>query len=172
MEVTWSMVILMLSGFGGLTGLAAYVRAKGQNTYDDRSQLTQEQQAFRAAMAAELAALRQQVIGVEARNDTLEAETRRQGELIAALTAQKDYQEKQLKGQAEQIDSLRTQNMTQAAQIAALTEEKAGYAQRVQIAEAQKDFLSRENTQLRQENQRLRERLPARIETEPQTSAG
>lgn len=154
----------LVAAIGGLAGVAAYIRARGQNKYDERSQLSEEQQKFRQAMFEQLGVLRTQVQEVEKRNDVLETEGRRQAEMIAGLSTKNEYQERQLSLQAEQIQTLREQNVRQAEQIAALTEEKAAYAQRVQIAEAKANFLERENNELRREVNRLKAKLPPRNE--------
>lgn len=155
---------LIAAALGG-GGIGAYVRAKGQNTTDDRAQLTTEQQAFRREMAEQLSALRTQQVESDRRNDALESETREQGKQIAVLSSRNEAQQQQLKDQAEQIVMLRTQNGQQAVQIAALTEEKASVIQRLQIAESKYDFVQRENNELRAEITRLHKQLPPRVET-------
>lgn len=160
----WSIVVTIAGFLLGGGGLAALWRTRGQNRNDERSQLTAEQQAFRQSMASELSSLRQQILEVEKRNDLLESESREQAKQIASLTTQNGFQQTQLSQQATQIASLTTQNATQAAQIAALTEEKAAVIQRLQVISAQKEFIERENNDLRKELWRLRGKLPNRVE--------
>lgn len=127
----------MIGGLiGGLGGVGAYIRARGQNTTDDRSQLSLEQQAFRSDMRSELAALRQALADAEARSDR---------------------QDEQIRAQADKL-------ATQSAQLTALTEEKAALIQRLQVVSGMKDFLEREVNALREETRRLQAQLPARTE--------
>jgi chromosome segregation ATPase len=165
MTLTWGDIVALLVGlFGGGTGLAALYRARAQNRVDERKQLSEEQVLFRQSMAEQLSALRTQLLEVEKRNDVLETETRDQGKQLAALQTKNEYQEQRIQEQAEQIAGLRQQNATQAAQIAALTEEKAGVVQRLQVETAQRQFLERENGDLRRELDRLRTKLPNRVD--------
>lgn len=160
----WSTVVaLIVAGLGG-GGIGALLRAPVQNRVDERAQLTVEQQAFRREMAEQLAALRTQQTESDRRNDELEKEAREQGKQIAVLSSRNEAQQQQLKDQAEQIVLLRNQNAQQAVQIAALTEEKATVVQRLQVAEAKFDFVSKENNELRQEITRLHKLLPVRTE--------
>ncbi len=159
---TW--VIAVVGLLGGSGGLAAYLRARGENRNDERSQLTTEQIAFRQALAAELTALRVQVAELDKSKDALEDKAAEQGKQIAVLTRENEYQARETKLQAEQIGLLRDQNAKQASQIAALTEENTSTTQRLAIVTAQKDFIEKENNDLRREVERLREKLPARIE--------
>lgn len=149
---------------GGLTGLAAYVRARGQNRVDDRRLTLDEQIAFRADMRGEIAALRTKIAELEKSKDATELVSAEQGKQLTALEVKNSYQAEQLAAQATEIRALREQNAQQAAQIAALTDERAAYLERLKIAEAKNDFMERENGDLRRENQRLREKLPLRTE--------
>lgn len=160
--MTW--VVLMLGGIGGLSGIGAYVRAHGQNRVDDRRALTEEQQQFRQAMAAELGSLRQLARDLETDKDKLESRLNDTVKLSERLLERSESQERRIKDQDDQIIVLRTQNAEQAHQIAALTEERAAYIERLKIAEAKNDFMERENGELRREVQRLREKLPARVD--------
>lgn len=160
--VTW--MFGTFATLGGMTGLAAFVRARGQNKVDDRRQLTDEQIAFRQAQAADLASIRQQLRDGEADKDKLEV---RLNETIAVsnrLLERSETQERRIKEQEEQIAALRSQNAQQAQQIAALTEERAAYLEQLSIAKSRAEFLEREVNALRIENQRLRDKLPARVE--------
>lgn len=159
---TW--VIAMVGLLGGSGGLAAYLRARGQNRNDERSQLTTEQIAFRQALAIELTALRAQVTELDKSKDALEDKAAEQGKQIAVLSKENEYQARSIAAQAEQIGRLSDQNAKQASQIAALTEENVSATQRLAIVTAQKDFLEKECNELRMEVQRMRVLLPVRIE--------
>lgn len=160
--VTW--VFGAFATLGGMTGLAAFVRARGQNRIDDRRQLSDEQIAFRQTMAAELAAVRQQARDTTADNDKLETRLNETVGLSQRLLERSEAQEKRIREQEEQIAALRAQNAQQAQQIAALTEERAAYIEQLSIAKSRAEFLEREVNTLRTENTRLRDKLPARTE--------
>lgn len=117
-------------------GLAALVRAKVQNRVDERTQLSAEQVQFREHMRAEIARLDERSRNLESRNQKLE-------EQVLSLTIQNSKQ-------ADQIEDLKKENETATRQLA--------------TTNAKNDFLERENNDLRRENQRLREKLPQRIE--------
>jgi Tfp pilus assembly protein PilP len=164
----WFKVLASLVAGGGL---ATLLRAFGQNRTDrynavtaERSQLSTEQAEFRAAMAAQLARLDAQVAEQSRRNDALEIQGLEHVKQIAVLERDKDVQAHQIANLQRQNEGQGKQITEQHARIEALTEEKAQIIQRLQVAEAKADFLERENNQLRQENLRLRERLPTRVE--------
>lgn len=160
--LTWGIAVVGL--LGGSGGIAAYLRARGQNRTDDRRALTEEQASFRQAMAAELAALRQKVNDLEKGKDAVEVQAADQGKQIAALEVRNAYQEQQIEKQAGEIAALKVQNTEQAGQIATLTTERQEYLTRLKIAETRADVLERECNDLRNENMRLRSKLPPRTE--------
>ncbi len=161
----WSIIVALLAAVLGGGGVAGWLRARGQNQTDGRAQLASEQEAYRRQLGEQIARLQTRIDESEKRNDVLEQELRTQGKDLAALQTTNAYQERQLHEQAAQIGELRTQNATQAQQLAALTEEKAGVVQRLQAEVLKNDFLTRETNDLRREIQRMREKLPARIES-------
>lgn len=163
--VTW--MFGAFATLGGMTGLAAFVRARGQNKVDDRRQLTDEQIALRQSMREQFAEVRQQLRDSESDKDKLEAQLHETTALSNRLLERSDAQEKRIKDQEEQIAVLRAQNAQQAHQIDTLTEERAAHIERLGIAETKADFLERENNVIRAENARLREKLPIRTEEEP-----
>ncbi len=164
--VTW--VIAVIGTIGGLyTGWATIVRARGQNKNDERSQLTTEQVSYRQSLREDMAILRAQVAELDKSKDALEAIAAEQGKQIAVLSRENEYQAREMRAQAEQISALHDQNGKQASQIAALTEENTSTTQRLAIVTAQKDFIEKENNELRREVERLREKLPARTEAKP-----
>jgi chromosome segregation ATPase len=160
--VTW--VFGAFATLGGMTGLAAFVRARGQNRVDDRRQLTDEQIALRQSMREQFAEVRQQLRDSEADKDKLEAQLLETAALSQRLLERSEAQEKRIKEQEAQIAALCTQNAQQAQQIAALTEERAAYIEQLSIAKSRAEFLEREVNTLRTENTRLRDKLPARTE--------
>lgn len=162
--VTW--VFGAFATLGGMTGLAAFVRARGQNRVDDRKQLSDEQIAFRQTMAEQLAAIRQQLRDSETDKDKLEAQLHETVALSNRLLERSETQERCIKEQNEQIAALRAQNAQQAQQIAALTEERAAYIEQLSIAKSRAEFLEREVNTLRTENTRLRDKLPTRTTEE------
>lgn len=156
----WYAVATAVIGFlGGGGGVVALYRARSQNKVDERRQLTDEQIAFRNAMAAELSALRTQVSELSRRNDVLEDDAKKTASLTAGLKTTNEYQARQLTQQQEQITQLQRANAALEARLAELVEEKAKVVQQLQVAIAEKGFLERENAQYRQENQSLRLRL-------------
>lgn len=160
----------MIGAFGGLGGVATYLRFIGQNKTDDRRQLTQEQTAFRQAMAAEIAALRQQTRNLEADKDKLEARMNETAQTAARLIERSEKQEQQIAQQATQIAAQDRQIAQQSEQIAALTDERQQYIERLAVVEAQRTYLESECNVLRRENERLRGQLPARVEVSNATS--
>lgn len=160
MTVEWTDVVVAGIGvLGGGGGVVAMLRARSQNKVDERRQLTDEQVAFRAAMAAELAALRQQIADLSRRNDVLEDDAKEQARLSAVLQKTNEYQAAELAEQRTQIAQLQQANVALQTQVAQLIEEKAMVIQRLTVSEAQRSFLERENNQLRQELGTLRGRL-------------
>jgi hypothetical protein len=161
-------ILLMITALvGGFGGLGALLRARGQNRVDQSAQLTNEQVKFREHMAGEIGRLDQALAAAEKRGDDLAALVQQGTKDIAAL-------QQQNLDQAKQIDKLTAQNTAQAAQIAEqailieqITGEKAKAIHDAQVATSTKEFLERENGELRREVQRLKEQLPARIEVSP-----
>jgi chromosome segregation ATPase len=160
--LTWGLAVVGL--LGGSGGIAAYLRARGQNRNDERSQLTTEQIAFRQALAVELTALRAQVAELDKSKDGLEAQTAEQGKQIAVLTRENEYQARDMKAQAEQIGVLHDQDAKKTSQIEKLTEENASTTQQLKIEIAKNNFLEKENNELRREVERLKKQKPARVE--------
>ncbi len=159
-------VVVLVAILGG-GGIAALLRSIGQNRVDFRNQLTQEQISFRADMRAEIARLDAKLADSERRNDLLEATQHEHIGQISAL-------QQQNKEQAIQIERLVVQNAKQADQISQqaavidqLTGEKAQAVNDAQKAIAARDFLERENGELRRECERLRIKLPPRAEVQP-----
>jgi HD-GYP domain-containing protein (c-di-GMP phosphodiesterase class II) len=132
----WSWLVTLAVGLLGGGGLSALWRARGQNRTDERTQLSTEQLQFREHMRAEIARLDERSRNLETRNQALE----------------------------ERVLTLTIQNENQAHQIKELTEDKEASALQLKMVSGQKDFLERENNELRRENLRLRERLPTRTE--------
>lgn len=158
--IEWTDILVAgLGVVGGGGGVVALYRARTQNKVDERRQLTDEQVAFRAAMAAELAALRQQITDLSRRNDVLEDDAKEQARVSAGLQKTNEYQAAELAEQRSQIAQLQQANAALQTQVAQLIEEKAMVIQRLTVSEAQRSFLERENNQLRQELGTLRGRL-------------
>jgi hypothetical protein len=157
-----ALIVTALVGGGG--GIAALLRARGQNKVDLSAQLTNEQVKFREHMASEIARLDTAHAAAEKRGDELAALQQEGVKAIAKLQQQNS-------DQAEQIKTLTRQNNDQATQIAELRtqneqilSEKAQAIHIAQVATSAKEFLERENGELRREVQRLKEQLPPRIE--------
>jgi chromosome segregation ATPase len=143
----------LVAGGGGLVAL---YRARTQNRVDERRQLTEEQIAFRSAMAAELATLRAQTAALAGDKDKLESQMYEQGRALERLKFLDEQK-------TEQIQKLQAQNAEQAAQLAAqqrelegLRDEKAAVVQQLTIITATKEFLERENGALRRELEGVR----------------
>jgi chromosome segregation ATPase len=148
-------------------GLVAFYRARSQNRVDERAQLQKEQAEFRQALSGELGALRGQVQQLAATNDKLESTVNEQGRELERLRTLDEVKTGQIQRLQSQNSEQGRQLAEQATQIQALTDEKAQMIQRLQVSESQRTFLERENGQLRQENQRLREKLPPRLDSQP-----
>lgn len=153
----WGDVIGGAVGFlAGGGGLVAFYRARSQNRVDERTQLSKEQADFRAAMAAELSALRTQVTAQLALNDKLESLVAEQGRTIERLTVHDEVKTQQIAELRGQNAELLAKLNDQSNQIAVLQNDKAQAVDRARTLELKVGVLERENNDLRGEVNRLR----------------
>lgn len=99
---TLKSIIALLGGLVGASGLAAYVRAQGQNRNEAAAALTTEQIEFRKAMAEELAVLRADIKRLNESNATLVLQA-------ADARAENRLQEREIGHKNETLTSLMLQ---------------------------------------------------------------
>lgn len=160
-----------IATLGGLGGLAAFIRARGQNRTDFVAQLNSGAQALITAYENRVTKLEAKIEVLQKHSDDQDEQLRKQGEELSYRKAQSEQNDRaivELKGTVQQ---LQTQNAQQAVQIAQLTDEKARLINRVTIAESKYTFIENENNILRTENERLRAALPMRTEAHRDLSA-
>ncbi len=167
----WLTVLLAILGGGILTGAGAFLRARGQNRTDAAKQQTDDRTLLFKDTREWLAYQDAQIANLITRNERLEASQAAQAEKqaahSAAHTAEIAELQRQNREQAAQLAAHTTQNAQQAGQIATLTEENTVTTQQLKIEIAKREFVERENGELRREIERLREKLPARTEAKP-----
>ncbi|MBK9944291.1 MAG: hypothetical protein IPP13_22045 [Kouleothrix sp.] len=159
-SIEWGQIVLaLLSVMGGAGGVTAWYRARSQNRTDERKLLTDEQIAFRSAMAAEIGRLSalQQALATD--KDKLEAQLADQGRQLERLRTLDEIKERQIAELQKQNADLVLRSNAQQGEIEALREEKARVLQQLTVAHATKELLERENNDLRREMSRLRSDL-------------
>lgn len=160
--MNWEQIVLaVFSLFGGAGGIVALYRARSQNRTDERKLLTDEQIAFRSSMSAEIGRLSALQTALSADKDKLEEKISEQGQLIVRLQERDAQKEKEIGLLQQQNADLLERANAQQIEINRLSEEKAQVVQRLQVVQATKEFLERENGDLRRENGRLRAELDA-----------
>jgi chromosome segregation ATPase len=175
----WGLAVVTALLGGG--GAAAFFRSRGQNKADLLNAMTaaqvafaKEQSEYRASISADLAAIRQREVEQDNRE---QAQERRNQELSAALaerTREIGGLQAQISSSVERIRELETmyrQLLEEKGRLSARLEqieiERASAVQRLQTEMATRQFLERENNEIRKENDRLRSNLPAREEVKP-----
>lgn len=166
--LTWGIAVIGL--LGGSGGFAAYLRARGQNRVEAAKQQTDDRTLLFKDTREWLSYQDAQINNLIARNEALElrlsAQAEKQAAHSAAHTSEIIELQRQDREKAAQIAKLSTQNTEQAAQIQTLTDERQQYIEKLAVVEAQRVFLESEVNILRQDNLRLRELLPPRVEVE------
>lgn len=156
----WSQIVPIVAGIGGLVGgaggLAALLRARSQNKVDERTQLSAEQQAFRRDMAAELATLRTAMGALVQDKEKLETRLDEQREQLVELRTLDRVKTSQIEQLQARNSTLEQTVAAQQQQIKTLDEQKSSIEKQLLNMTASRDFLERENTQLRRENELLR----------------
>ena len=164
----WLTILLAILGGGILTGAGAFLRARGQNRVDAAKQQTDDRTLLFKDTREWLAYQDAQITNLITRNERQEAQLAAQIEKQAAHSAAHSAEitelQRQNREQAAQLAAHTTQNAQQAAQIEKLTEENTVTAQQLKIEIAKREFVERENGELRREIERLRTLLPLRIE--------
>lgn len=165
MGLTTAEVIAYFTGLAGLiTAAATWYRNRRASSNDERTQLSNEQIAFRQAMATELGALRAEINNLRTANDKLEAQQLESVRVQERQAVKLEVAEDRIKSQRERIEALERENATLTAAVAQGTDERAKLAHAAQMAVSTKEFLERENAAIRTENERLRGLLPPRAE--------
>jgi len=160
--------IVGLIGGGG--GVAALLRARAQNKVDAGRLVFEQQSAFQHGLATEVARLSAlvQVLGND--KDKLEGLLAEQGKLLTRLETLDQIKTQQIEKLEAQNKELSLRVDEQERTIAGLRDEKATIGQQLANVTAAKEFLERENGELRREIAYLRG-LPAPI-TAPVGSHG
>lgn len=178
----WQDLLLpALTALLGGGGVAAWLRSRGQNKADlmnaltaERVALAKEQADYRAAITAEIATIRQREAvqdqreeSHERRNQELSASLSDRVREIGGLQAQVKVQDERIR----ELDTLYRASIEDKAKLAAridqIEAERASAIQRLQTEMATRQFLERENNEIRKENERLRAQLPPREVTKP-----
>lgn len=164
-QLTTAEIVAYFTGLAGLvTAIATWYRNRRSSQIDDRTQLSNEQVAFRQAMAAELAALRTEITNLRVANDKLEAQQLESVRVQERQSIKLEIAEERIKAQRDRIEALERENATLQVAVAQGTDERAKLAHAAQMAASTKEFLERENASIRTENERLRGLLPPRID--------
>lgn len=137
-------LVTIISIVLGGGGIAAYIRARGQNRYD-----------LLASAAERIARLEQRADELDKRNDDLVAQNAELLAQVAVLKRDNQEQERRLATQRTLIDELQTR----VAQLQFLEEANAKLRQQLQIEQSKREFLEREVNTLRIEIAHLRGRL-------------
>jgi chromosome segregation ATPase len=153
----------LASGFG-LSALASFVRARGQNQVDAARALSESEAKFRQDLARQLGALQQRCDHLEHQNDQQASQLSEQNGTLAALRQQNSQQQAEINSLRDRNRHLEEQAVNTATRLAQFEQENASQRQQLQVVVAQKDFLERENGSLRRELERIRAKLPPRVE--------
>jgi chromosome segregation ATPase len=132
------------SALMGGGGVAAWIRAQGQNRVD-----------LFSAQAERIAKLEARSDDQDRRNDELARQNAELLGTVGGLKAERDAMTRRLEAQ----DALIAELQTRVARLGSLEEENARLRQLLQIEQAKREFLEREVNALRQEIAQLQARL-------------
>ena len=141
--MTWPLLIAVIGAILGTGGVAAFIRAYGQNRTDMRSALASEQATFRQDLAAQIARLETRVDSLEQERDKLAIQNASQIAQIATLETQNTQQSESLKVQRTLIDESGKKITALETRQTDLVEENAKLKNQLQVAEITISLLKR-----------------------------
>lgn len=162
----WLPIVIAVLGGGLLTGLGTILRGHGQTRNEQAKLASDDRAAWMTYQGAQIETLIKRNETVEAR---LNAQIEKQAAHSAAHSAEITELQRQNREQADQMIQLRDQNAQQAQQIATLTDERQQYIEKLAIVQARATWLEAALNVEREDNRRLREQLPPRIEVQEAT---
>ncbi len=143
-ETAINLLIAAISALLGGGGVAAYIRAQGQNRAD-----------LSTILVGRITTLEARSDEQDKRNDVLTRQNAEQAGLLGALTSEKESLGRRLETQRALMDELRER----VARLGVMEEENARLRQQLQIETSKREFLEREVNVLRQEIADLRRQL-------------